>query len=247
MLKSLFSSCSMFGNLLDQRKFVDRLRVVRDRAVGIDRDRHRAHAQKAESHQAERKHRRGDHQLPSPSVADQDSRWTSATPSSAPGNTRRNCRPRSRTRIPSDAPPSCAELTTSRTWRDSVEVKTFTSSGITAPASVPQEMMVASFHHCDVSPPRSGMMTVGDQRRSEPMETIEVIQTSEVSGDFEIHFVDIAEPRLGDGAVDEVGDRARRPAWRCASRRSRPAIAPARRDSFTPSKINVISATPVTP
>ena len=40
-------------NLLDQRKLVDRLRVVGHRAVGIDRDRHRTHAQEAESHQAE--------------------------------------------------------------------------------------------------------------------------------------------------------------------------------------------------
>ena len=59
-------------------------------------------------------------------------------------------------RMPSEAPPSRAELTTSLTWRDSVEVKTFTSSGMTAPASVPQEMIVASFHHCVVSPPRLG-------------------------------------------------------------------------------------------
>ena len=58
----------------------------------------------------------------------------------------------------SDAPPSCADVTTSFTWRDSVEVKTFTSSGITAPASVPQEMMLASFHHSVVSPPRLGII-----------------------------------------------------------------------------------------
>ena len=61
--------------------------------------------------------------------------------------------------MPSEAPPSSAEATTSFTWRDSVEVKTFTSSGITAPASVPQEMMVASFHHCVVSPPSVGMIS----------------------------------------------------------------------------------------
>src|SRR5271170_637421 len=50
-------------------------------------------------------------------------------------------------RIPSDAPPSLDEVTTSFTCRDSTEVKTLTSSGISAPASVPQEMIEASFHH----------------------------------------------------------------------------------------------------
>src|SRR4029077_15575834 len=51
------------GNLLDQGKFIDGLRVVRHRAVGIDCDCDRAHAQKPESHQTERKNRRGDHQV----------------------------------------------------------------------------------------------------------------------------------------------------------------------------------------
>src|SRR5271156_64732 len=61
-------------------------------------------------------------------------------------------------RIPRDAPPSFADVTTSFTWRDSTEVKALTSSGITAPARVPQEMMEASFHHCVASPPRLGIM-----------------------------------------------------------------------------------------
>src|ERR1700681_1495665 len=61
-------------------------------------------------------------------------------------------------RMPSDAPPSFDEVTTSSTWRDSTEVKALTSSGISAPASVPQEMIEASFHHCVLSPPRFGMM-----------------------------------------------------------------------------------------
>ena len=41
----------------------------------------------------------------------------------------------------SDAPPSRDAVTTSCTWRDSVEVKTLTSSGMIAPASVPQVMI----------------------------------------------------------------------------------------------------------
>ena len=57
----------------------------------------------------------------------------------------------------SDAPPSRDEVTTSRTWPDSVEVKILTSSGMIAPASVPQVMIVESFHHSDGSPSGSGI------------------------------------------------------------------------------------------
>ena len=57
----------------------------------------------------------------------------------------------------SDAPPSRDAVTISRTCPDSVEVKTFTNSGITAPASVPQVMMSDSFHHSVVSPPSRGI------------------------------------------------------------------------------------------
>ena len=56
----------------------------------------------------------------------------------------------------SDAPPSRDEVTTSFTCADSVDVKTFTSSGMIAPASVPQVMTVDSFHH-SVPSPRSGI------------------------------------------------------------------------------------------
>ena len=58
----------------------------------------------------------------------------------------------------SEAPPSRDDVTTSFTWRDSTEVNTFTSSGIIAPASVPQVMMLESFHHMVGSPPRSGII-----------------------------------------------------------------------------------------
>jgi hypothetical protein len=58
----------------------------------------------------------------------------------------------------SEAPPSRDEVTTSRTWLDSVEVKIFTSSGMMAPASVPHVMMVASIHH-SVPSPRSRIST----------------------------------------------------------------------------------------
>jgi hypothetical protein len=42
------------GNRLDEGELVDRLRVVGDRAVGVDRDGHRAHAEEAEGDQTER-------------------------------------------------------------------------------------------------------------------------------------------------------------------------------------------------
>src|SRR5438270_10003704 len=84
-------------------------------------------------------------------------------------------------RIFSEAPPSSDEVTTSFTCRDSTEVKTLTSSGMIAPASVPQEMMVESFHHRVPSPPRSGMISL-ETMNVRMMETNEVIHTSEVSG-----------------------------------------------------------------
>ena len=50
-------------------------------------------------------------------------------------------------RMFSEAPPSRELLTTSLTCLLLVEVNTFTSSGITAPASVPREMIMAIAHH----------------------------------------------------------------------------------------------------
>ena len=51
-----------------------------------------------------------------------------------------------------EAPPSLDDDTTSRTCADSVDVNTFTSSGMMAPASVPQVITVESFHHIVPSP-----------------------------------------------------------------------------------------------
>ena len=56
----------------------------------------------------------------------------------------------------SEAPPSRDAVTISLTCFDSVEVKTLTTSGMMAPASVPQVMIVDSFHH-SVPSPRPGM------------------------------------------------------------------------------------------
>ena len=52
----------------------------------------------------------------------------------------------------SDAPPWRDDVTTSLTCPLSVVVNTFTNSGMIAPASVPQVMIVDSFHHNVASP-----------------------------------------------------------------------------------------------
>ena len=52
---------------------------------------------------------------------------------------------------------------------------------MTAPARVPHEMIEASFHHRDASPPRSGMMSA-ETRYVRTIDTTEVIQTRDVSG-----------------------------------------------------------------
>src|SRR5258708_16890314 len=81
----------------------------------------------------------------------------------------------------SEAPPSRDEVTTSLVCRESVEVKTFTSSGMMAPARVPQEMMQESFHHSEPSPPRSGMINL-ETAKVRAIETKKVSHTSEGTG-----------------------------------------------------------------
>src|SRR5688500_3003638 len=80
----------------------------------------------------------------------------------------------------SDAPPSRDELTTSRTWELSVDVKTFTNSGMIAPASVPHVITVESFRHSDPSP-SVGIMKYETTYVS-TTETIDVSHTRDVSG-----------------------------------------------------------------
>ncbi len=82
-------------------------------------------------------------------------------------------------RMFSDAPPSRDEMTISRTCRELVEVKTFTNSGIIAPASVPQVMTSDSFHQSVGSPPSVGIKS-HDARNVRATETTEVSQTSVV-------------------------------------------------------------------
>src|SRR5262245_16835234 len=84
-------------------------------------------------------------------------------------------------RMFSDAPPSRDDVTTSRTCLESVDVNTFTNSGMTAPARVPQVITVDSFHHSVVSPPRSGIRS-RESAYVRATEMIEVNHTSDVSG-----------------------------------------------------------------
>src|SRR6187402_1767500 len=53
-------------------------------------------------------------------------------------------------RMFSDAPPCLEQLVTSRTCRDEVLTNTFVNSGINAPATVPQLIMIESTHHNSV-------------------------------------------------------------------------------------------------
>src|ERR1700722_5228583 len=84
-------------------------------------------------------------------------------------------------KIFSDAPPSFDDDTTSFTCPESTDVKTFTSSGITAPASVPHVITVDNFHHMVGSPPKSGIMKY-ETRYVAPIDRIDVSHTSVVSG-----------------------------------------------------------------
>src|SRR5215469_14916928 len=81
----------------------------------------------------------------------------------------------------SEAPPSRELVTISRTWRELVDVNTFTNSGISAPASVPQLITVASFHHNVSSPLRLGII-IELMTYVRAMERIEVSHTSVVRG-----------------------------------------------------------------
>src|SRR5450631_3265534 len=87
----------------------------------------------------------------------------------------------------SEAPPARDEITTSFTCADSVDVNTLISSGITAPASVPQLMMSDSTHHR--SPlPRSAIMAC-ETTNVRPIDKNEVSQTNQVSGCSKLIFL----------------------------------------------------------
>src|SRR5512140_1339917 len=82
-------------------------------------------------------------------------------------------------RMVSDAPPSREAFTISATWRDLELVKTLVSSGMTAAASVPQEMMIDSFHH---RPAARWPRISCDTPNVTTIESSDVIHTRLVSG-----------------------------------------------------------------
>src|SRR5262252_2332312 len=85
-------------------------------------------------------------------------------------------------RMLSDGPPSRDDVTTSFVCRDSTDVNTFTNSGMIAPASVPQVMMLDRFHQSDVSPDSSGI-TMRETMYVIATEMSDVSHTRKVSGD----------------------------------------------------------------
>src|SRR3954463_2991171 len=83
-------------------------------------------------------------------------------------------------RMFSDGPPSRDDVTTSLTCRDSVDVNTFTNSGMIAPASVPHVMTADSFHH-KVPSPSVGIIALETMNVS-VTERIDVNHTRNVRG-----------------------------------------------------------------
>src|SRR5215203_5971120 len=83
-------------------------------------------------------------------------------------------------RMLSDGPPSRDDVTTSRVCALSVDVKTFTNSGMIAPASVPHVMTAESFHHNEPSP-RFGIIAF-ETMNVRTTERIDVSHTRNVSG-----------------------------------------------------------------
>src|SRR5690242_1817153 len=144
----------------------------------------------------------------------------------------------------SDAPPSLDELTISRVWIDSTDVNTFTSSGISAPASVPHVITVEIFHHIVPSP------NVGsswyDTRYVSMIDTIEVNHTSDVSGASKFILSAAAYRTLATHPLIRYdAPLATIITTRITKIHTRSCTCTA--GSFTASTINVMSATPVTP
>src|SRR5437773_7094205 len=147
-------------------------------------------------------------------------------------------------RMSSDAPPSRAEVTTSRTWPDSVDVNTLTSSGMIAPASVPHVMTVESFHH-SVPSPRS-LTRTHEARYVIATDTNDVSHTSRVSGaskfmratpaywartQASLIRYDAPLATIMSTRIKKIQTRS----WTCTA------------GSRTASRMNEMSATPVTP
>src|SRR5690242_17543397 len=80
----------------------------------------------------------------------------------------------------SDAPPSRLDVTTSFTCVECTDVKNVVTSGMIAPASVPQVITLASRHHR--SPPSRSWINRYDAMYVQTIEMIDASQTSVLSG-----------------------------------------------------------------
>src|SRR5215212_9023394 len=148
-------------------------------------------------------------------------------------------------RMLSDAPPSRDAVTTSRTWRDSVDVKTFTSSGMIAPASVPHVMIVDSFHHIVESPPRFGINRY-ETTYVTPTERIDVSHTSDVSGASK--FILSALPKRAFATASLMKyETAEVMIMRTRMTKIQTSSCTCTVGLVTARRMNVMSATPVTP
>jgi hypothetical protein len=108
----------------------------------------------------------------------------------------------------SDGPPSREAVTTSLTWPDSVDVNTFTSSGIRAPATVPHVMMVDSFHQSVPSPMPATRKY--DTAYVMTTDTIDVSQTSDVRGASKFILSALPERVLAYVSFGKTTGRSRR-------------------------------------
>src|SRR5438874_13534424 len=148
-------------------------------------------------------------------------------------------------RMLSDGPPSREAVTISRTWRDSVDVNTFTSSGMIAPASVPQVMIAESFHHIVVSPLRFGMRRC-DARNVTPIQISDVSHTNDVSGCSKLN--DVASLYFADAnawLIQYDATEVTIISTRMTKIQTRSCVCTV--ELTTARRMNVMSATPVTP
>src|SRR5438552_13515355 len=148
-------------------------------------------------------------------------------------------------RMFNDAPPSRDDATISRTCAEWTDVKTSTSSGMIAPASVPHVITSDSFHHRVGSPPILGISS-RDTRNVSATDTNDVSQTSVVSGVSKFMcsavwyraFVKAAFRKYERPDATIIMTRiAKIHTSNCTLTSG----------SWTPSRMNEISATPVTP
>ena len=111
-------------------------------------------------------------------------------------------------RMFSEAPPWREALTTSSQWRELVLVKTLVNSGISAPAMVPQLMMIERASQAEIEPPTCGQIAEQKIARDEGDDDGDAGGDPDQVGQgmFEVELLLAGEQGLADRIVDEVGD-----------------------------------------